>query len=386
MSRNYSDDDFGNIRDVSLRDLVRNKKPVDKPIVIVLLFFTVLLLLGALVTLFSSSGRSKSYHDFMSDAVIVTARCSNVHAEHSRHVNQYYADITYEYNGTVYTGRQMQIGQEVQDGDAITIYIDPDDPSNIKRKDNTAEGLKIESAIGYCLLVVGIILLIISVVVIINNIKFKRLHKDGYQDEPINQPNSKKIETYAGYDDIHTYNDNGYVHNNDSVSVSQENTTVSNKEVVRVIRIVISLIILVQLIFSGLNIIPAIIKKTNNDNFMQTAVSVEGVCDSVRVEKHHHSGDANTTYIYYAKIRYIYEDQQYLSGEIEVSDGIAKGEPYTLYVDPNNPSDSRVPYVLNMFEIILYSFMAIIVTTIGLIFYKGLKNAVQKEEQHFAKN
>ena len=87
-----------------------------------------------------------------------------------------------------------------------------------------------------------------------------------------------------------------------------------------------------------------------------------------------------------AKIRYIYEDQQYLSGEIEVSDGIAKGEPYTLYVDPNNPSDSRVPYVLNMFEIILYSFMAIIVTTIGLIFYKGLKNAVQKEEQHFAKN
>ena len=174
---------------------------------------------------------------------------------------------------------------------------------------------------------------------------------------------------------------NGYADESKSVSELKKNTTSSKKDIIRVIRIVIFLIIFVELTFTCLNVVPAIIQKIDNDNFMKTAVSVEGVCDSVRVVEHHSShGSRHRAYFYYARIRYKFEDQWYLSEEMEISEGIGKGEPYTIYVDPNNPSDGRKPYVLNKFEIIMYSFMAVLVTTIGLVFYKGLKNAIEKED------
>ncbi len=440
MSRRYSDDDFGTIKDVELKDLFRRKKPVDKPVIIALVFFTVLFLLAAFITLSSSSGRSDSYNDFMSDAVMVTAKCSNVRAEHSSRYNEYYADISYEYNGTVYRGSQVRIGQMVSEGDVISIYVYPNDPSNIRRSDNTGEGLLMETVIGYCLFGVGGLLFFITLVVVVNNIRLNRRVEDGssiYHDEPIEKPKREIIDTYSGYNDsstfsdtsgytdtynsstnrYNTYNDNGYnnytdnsfsyserysepdnVENtlkyngpkddisndfrNDSgnVSASQNNKTLSKKELIRVIRIVIFLIIFVQLTFSCLTIIPAIIQKADNDNFMKTAVSTEGVCDSVRVKEHHSShGSGQITYIYYARIKYKFEDQYYLSNEIEIEDGIAKGESYTLYVDPNNPSDARKPYVLNMFEIIMYSGLAVFVTTIGLVFYRGLKKAIEED-------
>ena len=453
MSKRYSDDDFGTIKDVELKDLFRRKKPVDKPVIIVLLFFTVIILLSAFITLASNSGRSESYNDFMSDAVMISARCSNVNAKHNRNYNEYYADITYKYNGTVYTGSQVRIGQEVSEGDYISIYIDPNDPSSIRRNDNTGQGLMVESVIGYCLLGAGLIMLFICIVVVANNIRLSRQFEDSssiYYDEPIQKSKGQKIETYTGYDnrssmsdtssnsDIYnrstfsetnsysgtynssTYNDNSFNNNNysgnsfaynssdsDSVNVEntlkyngpkddmsngyadesksvselKKNTTSSKKDIIRVIRIVIFLIIFVELTFTCLNVVPAIIQKIDNDNFMKTAVSVEGVCDSVRVVEHHSShGSRHRAYFYYARIRYKFEDQWYLSEEMEISEGIGKGEPYTIYVDPNNPSDGRKPYVLNKFEIIMYSFMAVLVTTIGLVFYKGLKNAIEKED------
>lgn len=366
-----------------------SKKPIDKPVIGVILFFALCMFLGAFVTLMSTTPRSSEYNSFMSNAVEIIAKCSNVQVVHGNYNYDHYADISYTYNGQIYTDKHVLIGHEVSNGESIKLFIDPANPKRVIKDGNQTTTFKIEFTIGYVLLAIGTLLTIVVIAAIIYNIRYKSLYGSNYETTfKRTLPRKPAIKSYNRYDKSnnhqksysdnnlmkttnittknidnpdHIYNDS-YTNKNRTDSVQKDSA--SSKSVRKMVIIIVIIAITVFSILNGIHIFPAIFTKLDNDKFMETAVAAEGECTYVRVEKVHR--DRTTRYTYYARISYNYNGQNYVSQELIIPNGIAKGEKYTVYIDPQKPVDSRIPYVLNMFDVYTYSVSMVVELVIGI--------------------
>lgn len=286
-----------------------SKNPIDKPIIGIILFFAFCMFLGAFITLISTSPRSNSYNSFMSNAVEVFAKCSNVQVNHGDYNYEHYADISYTYNGKTYTGKHVLIDHEVSDGESIRLFIDPKNPNNVIQDKNQEAAFRIEFAVGYTLLAIGAVLIIIAIAAIIHNIKIKRLYNISGEYSFVRvHSNQRNIKNYDEYDRNYTKQNTAYNSYSGIIKASSPQKDMPSGKTIRKMVIIIVIIGMILVSFlNGIHIFPAIFTKLDNDKFMETAVAVEGECANVRVTKYHR--DHLTKYTYYARISYNYNGQ-----------------------------------------------------------------------------
>lgn len=101
---------------------------------IVIPVFFALIGIGLIVFAFVSKNQSDK---FMETAVPVSAQCTRIwmttDTDDDGHITEYYhADVSYEYNGATYQGKDFDVDYDTAVGDTITIYIDPKNPGDAR--------------------------------------------------------------------------------------------------------------------------------------------------------------------------------------------------------------------------------------------------------------
>lgn len=403
---------------VKLERTLSGKKS-EMPLVFVLVFFAALLLIGGFVTLSSAKSRSSSYNDFVKDAVSVTATCRDIQKVHTKNVYAHYADLYYVYNGRSYSAKRVSIDTSIQEGETIRLLVDPKNPENVRKANNAGQGLTVDLAMGYTLLVIGGLILAVDVGAFIKVKKKENKPEtaDNYSRSAVSKKplfdmytdNAQTSAAAGGSIDSSapSYTSSRPVSSrpeaawemrhigssrNSSPAPAAAGTTSSEaklstksySELKKVFICILIFMFIVELGITLANIVPIIVQKNEWDSFRKNAVAVDAVCTSVRVEKVTSSGrvgsknrasrSSSTSYKYYAMFSYSYKGISYTGGEFEISDGITEGQHYSFYIDPNNPSDVRKEYVVNKFLIGMYSVGFIIALIIeGIIFTAIIK-------------
>ena len=412
-----------------------NGEKSEMPLVIVLAFFAALLLIGAFVTLGSAKSRSSSYNDFVKDAVGVTATCSNITKVHTSKTYTHYADLYYVYNGKSYSAKRVSVDTSLKEGDSIRLLVDPKNPENVRKASNAGQGLTVELAMGYTLLVIGGL---ISAVAVAAFVKYKKKRNkpetaDSYSrsvsrkplfdmytgdsqtansassfDSGVDsgssvrkvpaysstQPVSSRPETTWEMRHIGSKSSSAPVSVNTVRSASSESKSdpKSYSEFKKVFICILVFMLIVELGITLANIVPIIVQKNEWDSFRKKAVAVDAVCTSVRVDKrtgssrvgkNHAMSSSSTTYKYYAMFSYSYNGRSYSGGEFEISDGIVEGQHYSLYIDPDNPSDVRKEYVVNKTTIIIYSLGFIFAVIMEAILFGAIIQGGKSKDKNY---
>ena len=115
-----------------------------------------------------------------------------------------------------------------------------------------------------------------------------------------------------------------------------------------------ALIGLVMLIIGGSLIVWTVNKQRENDEFMKHSIEISAEVVSVRTQRSTSRKHKRITYSYYAIVDYEYEGTIYRRGEFKVDSSTKEGSNITVYIDPNNPGDCRLPENLNFLNYLGY--------------------------------
>lgn len=135
-----------------------------------------LIVFSALIILMSFSTLSKD-QKIISKNVTVTGELSRVWTKQvkkvqqsskinrtSKTVTEYYADARYSYNNEYYICKDLSFGtKRVRVGDSITLYVDPDNPSQAVSETDKSRNTTLiitVSIIGFA----GVVLLVVSII------------------------------------------------------------------------------------------------------------------------------------------------------------------------------------------------------------------------------
>lgn len=150
-------------------------------------------------------------------------------------------------------------------------------------------------------------------------------------------------------------------------------TKIKNPKVLLIVPIIFMIIGLVLMFF-------AFKAKSDNDNFMKTAVSVSAECTRVWMTTST-DDDGDTTYYYHADVAYEYDNIPYHAYDVNVDERTSEGDLIRLYINPDNPNDARQEYTQGEFiaEMVfggLFTFIALLAIIILLQAFKKSKPAV----------
>ncbi len=133
-------------------------------------FFMILPLLfiiaGSVALIFVVRDKLES-DKFMQTAVPVNASCTEIWETTSTDsdgdtTTSYHANIRYEYNGALYTAKDMSVSSADHIGSVITVYIDPANPQDARQPMGNGAFIAVVIALGV-FIVVGIAIMVFFV-------------------------------------------------------------------------------------------------------------------------------------------------------------------------------------------------------------------------------
>ena len=142
-----------------------------------ILFALLLIAVGA-HRVMDGSVKKAEYDEFMSKSVSVSAVCTRVWDVENTDDEGYtttstFADAIYEYNGEEYTAKGLYVKFNQKEGDTVTVYINPDNPSE-NRQQLKGGGFDLELKVGKFFLFGGTIIALISIVSDIISFLFRK--------------------------------------------------------------------------------------------------------------------------------------------------------------------------------------------------------------------
>ena len=145
------------------------------------LLFAILILALGIYRFIDGSAKKAEYDGFMSKAVAVSAVCTNVWDYETTDDDGYsstntFADASYEYNGEEYTAKGLSVAFNQKEGDTVTIYINPDNPSETRQQLKSG-GFDLELKVAKFFIGAGVIIILIYIVSGIISLLFRGVRR-----------------------------------------------------------------------------------------------------------------------------------------------------------------------------------------------------------------
>ena len=145
-----------------------------------ILFALFLIAVGA-HRVMDGSVKKAEYDEFMSKSVSVSAVCTRVWDVENTDDEGYtttstFADAIYEYNGEEYTAKGLSVAFNQKEGDTVTIYINPDNPSETRQQLKSG-GFDLELKVGKIFIGAGVIIILIYIVSGIISLLFRGVRR-----------------------------------------------------------------------------------------------------------------------------------------------------------------------------------------------------------------
>ncbi len=178
--------------------------------------FAILVMMVGIWLVISVNHTKQANDQYMETAVAVDATCTKVWSKRSggKHkTTRYYASAAYSYESKSYECDKIRVNHKTKVGDVITVYIQPDNPSQWTTGYTTSEYVFSLIFSGSAILVGGIILLS----VITNHAKYKKNKRNDQNNIPYsgNNNNNPFANTYDHYmNGNSSYNETNSYYNN----------------------------------------------------------------------------------------------------------------------------------------------------------------------------
>ncbi|MBR2177352.1 MAG: DUF3592 domain-containing protein [Clostridia bacterium] len=167
---------------------------------IVFRVFSILLIIGGVVYLIFNIIENHQRMNNMASYLEVTAvidSIDNRNGHKTRTVGNYYANVHYTVNGVTYKSvRVILTNGFLKKGDTVTVYCNPDDPSEVSGLPNTIDRIGNLSR-GIIAVILGIIFFLLSFLTVKNN----ALRFFGMPIKVLKQPSSSSSASYNQYND-----------------------------------------------------------------------------------------------------------------------------------------------------------------------------------------